>query len=192
MIIIFLRMRTNCSDKSRNKWEFFCFSSHKLQSFFFISTNPTVMVIHQWSKQSFQPHNPRLSETQTHGFFFLNKFIGKMLYFSVKKGIIHSHRDLNSVSSSTDKTNLLGSIPSRLRSPDPRDGKTPCASVSSVGWRTSLNLKPPTRNSLELIRIDTGDRDVSTSGVHCWNVSPDESSSTLLSHRLMTRSQSPL
>jgi hypothetical protein len=39
-------------------------------------------------------------------------------YMSVKKkGIIHSHRDLNSVSSSTDKTNLLGPIPSRLRSP---------------------------------------------------------------------------
>jgi hypothetical protein len=26
---------------------------------------------------------------------FFNKFIGKMLYFSVKKGIIHSHCDLN-------------------------------------------------------------------------------------------------
>jgi hypothetical protein len=33
-----------------------------------------------------------------------------MLYFSVKGGIISSHRDLNSVSSSTDKTNLLGPI----------------------------------------------------------------------------------
>jgi hypothetical protein len=43
-----------------------------------------------------------------------------MLYFSGKKGIIHSHRDLNSVSSCTDKTNLLGPMPSRLRSPAPR------------------------------------------------------------------------
>jgi hypothetical protein len=43
-----------------------------------------------------------------------------MLNFSVKKKIIHSHHALNSVSSSTDKTNLLGPIPSRLRSPIPR------------------------------------------------------------------------
>jgi hypothetical protein len=38
-----------------------------------------------------------------------------MLYFSVKKGIFHSHRDLNLVSSSTDKTNLLGPMSSTLR-----------------------------------------------------------------------------
>jgi hypothetical protein len=60
---------------------------------------------------------------------FFNKFIGKTLYLSVKKGIIHSHRDLNSVSSSTDKTNLLGSIPSRLRSPTPRVRKPPRATT---------------------------------------------------------------
>jgi hypothetical protein len=41
---------------------------------------------------------------------FSNKFLTNLL-----KGIIHSHRDLNSVSSSTDKTNLLGPIPSRLQ-----------------------------------------------------------------------------
>jgi hypothetical protein len=51
--------------------------------------------------------------------FFLKKSIGKMLYFSAKKRIIHSHRVLNPVSSSTDKTNLLGPIPSRLRSVTP-------------------------------------------------------------------------
>jgi hypothetical protein len=41
------------------------------------------------------------------------------MYFSVNKGI-HSHRDLNSESSSTDKTNLLGPMTSRLHSPTPR------------------------------------------------------------------------
>jgi hypothetical protein len=51
-------------------------------------------------------------------------------------------------------------------------------------------LKPAARNSLELINIATGGRDVSTSGVHSWNVSPDASSCTLLSHRLMTRTYS--
>ncbi len=75
--------------------------------------------------------------------FSLNKFIGKMLYFSAKKGIIHSHRDLNSVLSSTDKTNLLGPIPSRLRSPAPRVRTR--AAVSSVGGNTSLSLKPAAR-----------------------------------------------
>ena len=116
-------------------------------------------------------------------FFFFYKFIGKMLYFSGKKGIIHSHRDLNSVSSSTDKTNLLGPIPSRLRSPTPRVRTR--ADASSAGVSAA-------RNSLELISIATGGRDVSTSGVHSWNVSPDASSSTLLSHRLMTRAESLL
>jgi hypothetical protein len=116
-----------------------------------------------------------------------------MLHFSVKRGIIMSSLtcDLNSVSSSTDKTNLLGSIPSRLHSPAPRVHKSPRVSDSSVGGSTSLSLKPAPRNSLELISIVTGDRDVSTSGVHSWNVSPDTSSSTLLRHHLMTRSQSP-
>jgi hypothetical protein len=47
--------------------------------------NPTVMVIQQCSKQSFQPHHPGVSETPPSRFFFLNKFIGKMLNFSVKK-----------------------------------------------------------------------------------------------------------
>jgi hypothetical protein len=110
-----------------------------------------------------------------------------MLNFSVKKGIIHSHRDLNSVSSSTNKTTLLGPIPSRLRSPAPRVRKPPRAAASSAGGSTSLSLKPVVCNSLELISIATGARDVSTSGVHSWNMSPDASSSTLFSHRLMTR-----
>jgi hypothetical protein len=57
---------------------------------------------------------------------------------------------------------------------------------------TSLSLKPAARHSLELISIATGGRDVSTSGVHSWNVSPDASSSTLLSQRLMTRAESLL
>ena len=89
-----------------------------------------------------------------------------MLYFSVKKGIIHSHRDLNSVSSSTDKTTLLGPIPSRLHSPTDRVRKPPRAVVSIAGGNTSLRLKPVVHNSLEFTIIDTGDRDVSTSGVH--------------------------
>ncbi len=86
-----------------------------------------------------------------------------MLYFSAKKGIIHSHRDLNSVSSSTEKTNLLGPMSSRLHGPTPRVHKSRHAADSSAGGITSLNLKPTARNSLELINIDTCDRDVSTS-----------------------------
>ena len=79
-------------------------------------------------------------------FFFLPiQFLGKMLYFSVKKGINHSHRDLNSVSSSTDKTNLLGPIPSRLRGPAPR--VLTRAAASSAGGITSLTLKPAACNS---------------------------------------------
>jgi hypothetical protein len=88
------------------------------------------------------------------------------------------------------KTNLLGPMPSRLRSPAPRVRTR--AAASSAGGNTSLSLKPAARNSLELISIATGGRDVSTSGVPSWNVSPDASSSTLLSHRLMTRAESLL
>jgi hypothetical protein len=152
------------------------------------------MVIQEWSKQSFQPHHPGVSET-TRPIFFLIFFLQiywETLNLSVKTMTIHSHRDLNSVSSSTDKTNLLGHIPSRLRSPDPRVCMTPRAATSSSGVNTSLSLKPAGRNSLKLITITTGVRDVSTSGVHSWNVSPETSSSTLLSHHLMTRARSLL
>ena len=41
----------------------------------------------------------------TNFFFFINLL--ERYYFSVKKRIIHSHRDLDAVSSSTDRTNLL-------------------------------------------------------------------------------------
>jgi hypothetical protein len=41
--------------------------------------------------------------------------------------------------------------------------------VYLAGGVTSLNLKPVAHNSLELISIATGGRDVSTSGVHSWN-----------------------
>jgi hypothetical protein len=46
--------------------------------------NPTVMVIQQWSKQSFHPHHPGCLRHPPLDFFFF-KFIGKMLNFSVKK-----------------------------------------------------------------------------------------------------------
>jgi hypothetical protein len=101
-----------------------------------VEANPTVRGIHHCSEQSFQPHHPGVSETPTLSIFFFYKFIGKMLYFSGKKGIIHSHRDLNSVSSSTDKTNLLGPIPSRLRSPAPRVQGSSCLKW----WRKHLAL----------------------------------------------------
>ena len=39
--------------------------------------NPTVMVIQQWSKQSFQPHHPGVSETPRLDFFFLTNLLGK-------------------------------------------------------------------------------------------------------------------
>jgi hypothetical protein len=73
--------------------------------------------------------------------FSFNKFIGKMLYFSVKEGIIHSHRDLNSVSSSTYKTNLLGSMTSRLRSPGPRVRRHHVQLPQVVGRKNFLELE---------------------------------------------------
>jgi hypothetical protein len=119
-----------------------------------------------------------------HGFFCLNKFIGKMLNLSVIKIDYskHSHRVLNSLSSSTDKKNLLGPIPSRLHSPTPRVPNPPREVVSSDEGNTSLILKPVDRRSLELIRMSTGGRDVSTSGVQSWNVSPDSSSNSRLNY----------
>ncbi len=157
----------------------------------YIRANPTVRGMQQWSKQNFQPHHPGGVDTPL-SIFFPSIFWGKILYFSVKKGIIHSHRDLNSVSSSTDKTNLLGPMLSRLRSPAPRVCKPPRAAGSSGGGSTSLSLKPAARNSLEFMIIATGGRHVSTSGVHSSKVSPDVSSSSLLSHRLITRARSCL
>ena len=112
-------------------------------------TNPTIRGIQECSKQSFHPHHPG-DVRPPPPFYFL-----------------------------PDKTNLLGPMPSRRRSPTPRVRKPPRVSVSSTGGSTSLSLKPEACNSLELIIIATGDRDVSTSGVHSWNVSPDVSSSTL-------------
>ncbi len=46
--------------------------------------NPTVMVIQQWSKQSFHPHHPG-GVSPPLGFFFFYKYFGKMLNFSVEK-----------------------------------------------------------------------------------------------------------
>jgi hypothetical protein len=60
----------------------------------------------------------------------------------VKMGIIHSRRDLNSVSSS----HLLKT--SQWHSPTPRV-YNPRPGVPNVGGYTSLNLKPTVRNSLE-------------------------------------------
>jgi hypothetical protein len=67
---------------------------------------------------------------------------------------------------------------SRLHSPAPRVRTR--AAASSAGGSTSLCLKPEALNSLELISIAAGGRDVSTSGVHCRNVSPDTSSSLVV------------
>jgi hypothetical protein len=53
--------------------------------------NPTVMVIQQWSKQSFHRHHPGGVSTPPLGFFFFYKFIGKMLNFSVKKKGLFTH-----------------------------------------------------------------------------------------------------
>ncbi len=73
------------------------------------------------------------------------------------------------MSSSTDKTNLLGPIPSRFHSQAPRVRTR--ATASSVGGSTSLSLKPAARNSLELINIATGGRDVPVWFVtnHAWH-----------------------
>ena len=92
---------------------------------------------------------------------------------------VHSHRDLNSALSSTDRTNLLGPIPSSLRIPAPRMRKPARADPSRAGERTSLSLKPAERNSLELITIATSGRALSTCcvGTHSRNVSPDAASS---------------
>jgi hypothetical protein len=53
---------------------------------------------------------------------------------------------------------------SRLRSPFPRVRKPPRVVASSDGGNTSLSLKPEARNSLELINIVTGGRDLITRG----------------------------
>ena len=37
-------------------------------------TNPTVIVIQQWSKQSFQPHHPGVSETPVSNYFFKKNY----------------------------------------------------------------------------------------------------------------------
>jgi len=103
--------------------------------------NPTVRGIQQCSKQSFQPHHPGVLGLTPLDFFFKTNF-WKNAIFQCKKGIIHSHRDLNSVSSVTDKTKLLGPMPSRLRSPAPLVRKPPRAAASSAGGITSLSLKP--------------------------------------------------
>jgi hypothetical protein len=78
-----------------------------------------------WSGQDDEDENsefsssssyPGVSEITPLDYFFFN-FIGKIPYFCVKMGLF-THiviRDLNSVSSSTDKTNLLGPIPARKK-----------------------------------------------------------------------------
>jgi hypothetical protein len=50
------------------------------------------MVIQQWSKQTFHPHNPEGVSDTPPWFFFFYKFIGKMLNFSVKKKQSRSSR----------------------------------------------------------------------------------------------------
>ena len=106
----------------------------------------------------------------------------------------HSHRDLNSVSSSTWSKNLWGPIPWSRRKPAPRVRIPPRAADSSCGGSTSLSLKPAALNSLELMIMATGSWDVSASlaGSHSSNVSPEASSSTRFNHLLMTRAWSPL
>jgi len=47
--------------------------------------NPTVRGIQQCSKQSFQSHNPGVSEIPPLDFFFSTNLLQKILYFSVKK-----------------------------------------------------------------------------------------------------------
>jgi len=87
---------------------------------------------------------------------------------------IHSHRDLNSVSSSTDFIKRLGPIPSSWRIPAPRVDLRR-AVASSSGGNTSQSVKPTVLNSLELIIIATGICEESTFSVgsHSSNVRPD-------------------
>jgi hypothetical protein len=58
--------------------------------------NPTVRGIQQCSKQSFQPHHPGVSETRPPRIFYFLKVIGKMLYFSIKKGIMKRKKSMSS------------------------------------------------------------------------------------------------
>ena len=71
-------------------------------------------------------------------------------------------------------------MPSRLRSSAPHVRKPPRVPASGAGGSTLLSLKPVARNFLELIIMATGGLNVSTSGVHSWNVSPDVRSHTLV------------
>ena len=116
------------------------------------------MVIQQCSKQSFQPHHPGVSETPRLDFFLKNNYWENAKFQCKKKATIHSHRDLNSVSSSTDKTNLLGPIPSRLRSPTPRASIPPRATVSSDG--DMMRLK-----TLFRALLDQHDRGITQRGI---------------------------
>ena len=105
---------------------------------------------------------------------------------------IHSYRDLNSVSSSTDNINRLGHIPSSWRIPAPRVDLRRAA-ASSSGGNTSRSVKPAALNSLELIIIATGICKKSTFsvGFHSSHVRPDAFSSTRFNHRLITRARLP-
>jgi hypothetical protein len=80
-----------------------------------------------------------MAKAELQSFFFLTNLLWKNATLQRKQRIIHSHRDMNSVSSSADKTNLLGPIPSRLCSPAPRVRKPPRAAPSCAGGSTSLN-----------------------------------------------------
>ena len=134
----------------------------------------------QFLKKSKRFEGPALnSMDRTHNcgdlptiFFYLS---GKILNAET---CIHSHHDLNSLSSSTDRTSLLGTISSSLRHPAPRAPHVrTCRSLKC--WRKHIlelesSLKPVAHNSLELITNDTGGREVSTccTESHSWNVSP--------------------
>ena len=117
----------------------------------FCKSNPTVMVIQEFYKQSFLPHRPRgWGEVRDFWGDFTNditivkhterkmfKFIGKKTIFQCKSRDYSLTSWPDSVSSSTEKRNPLGPMRSRLRSPDPHVRKSPRVTPSSAGGITT-------------------------------------------------------
>jgi hypothetical protein len=106
---------------------------------------------------------------------------------------IHSHRDLNSLSLSTESTCLLVHIPRICLRAVPHAHWSPHVTTSNCSGITSLRSNPTARSSEELTIISTGswEASVSSDGSHSSKVRPETSSSTRCSHTSDTRGESP-
>lgn len=120
--------------------------------------------------RKFQSHHPGARSNSSFFFdhldFYLEKDIfpykkrnfWKRIYFRVKKGIVHSHRDLEVrvVIHRLKKMKLSNFVVPLLMCTDHH------VELLQTGGSITLRLKPATRNSLQLMFIVTGGREVST------------------------------